>query len=157
MPDSATNDEVMSALRLAVLAVERSRRATAAELNIGISEMAALGHLHHDGALTPSDLGNRLNLSSGTMTALVDRLEETGLARRTPNPEDRRSHLIEITDDGSTKTRAVFKRFNSAGAGTLKRTTAEQRAWLVEILESLATEITAVADAIYEAVNASDE
>lgn len=57
--------------------------------------------------LTPSQIGERTFSSSATMTATLDALEYRGWVRRMPNPEDRRSLLIEITEEG----RAVTDRF----------------------------------------------
>ena len=56
-----------------------------------------------DGAgrpLTPSEISERTFRSSATMTSLLDALEREGWARRIPNPDDRRSVLVEITDEG---------------------------------------------------------
>src|SRR6476646_3880808 len=56
-----------------------------------------------DGAgrpLTPSEISERTFHSSATMTSLLDALEREGWARRVPNPDDRRSVLMEITDEG---------------------------------------------------------
>ena len=63
---------------------------------IGHSEMAALEHLQRAGGegLTPTRLGERLGLSSGAITALVDRLEKAGHAERHPHPRDRRSSVV---------------------------------------------------------------
>ena len=59
---------VTGALRELLLAMESARSALAAELEVGTSEIAALGHLHADGALTPSELGRRMDLTSGSVT-----------------------------------------------------------------------------------------
>ena len=39
-------------------------------------------------------------MSPGAVTALVDRLEARGYAERIPNPEDRRSMLVRVTQKG---------------------------------------------------------
>jgi DNA-binding MarR family transcriptional regulator len=39
--------------------------------------------------------------SSGAMTNRLDRLEEAGLVRRLPDPDDRRGVLVELTDNGA--------------------------------------------------------
>jgi DNA-binding MarR family transcriptional regulator len=39
-------------------------------------------------------------LSSGAITNRIDRLEERGLVRRTPDPADRRGVLVELTPAG---------------------------------------------------------
>lgn len=51
-------------------------------------------------ALTPSEVSARLTVTSATVTGLLDTLEARGLAQRRPHPNDRRSVLVEITDDG---------------------------------------------------------
>jgi DNA-binding MarR family transcriptional regulator len=54
------------------------------------------------------ELSRALVMSSGGMTNLLDRLEERGLVRRAPDPEDRRSVLVELTAAGKkTVDRAV--------------------------------------------------
>jgi DNA-binding MarR family transcriptional regulator len=63
----------------------------ARDLGLTVSEMAACDHLHLDGPLTPGELRVRLGLSSGAVTALIDRLGERGYVERRPNPGDRRS------------------------------------------------------------------
>ena len=51
-------------------------------------------------ALTPSDVTTRLTVTTATVTGLLDTLETRQLARRRPHPNDRRSVLVEITDEG---------------------------------------------------------
>lgn len=73
------------------------------ELTLGASQTVAQALAILDGAsepLTPSEIGERMLVSSATMTSLLDTLERRGWVRRTPNPDDRRSLLIEITDEG---------------------------------------------------------
>ena len=73
------------------------------EATLGTSQIVAQALAVLDGAgepLTPSQIGERLIVSSATMTSLLDTLEQRGWVRRTPNPDDRRSLLIEITDAG---------------------------------------------------------
>jgi DNA-binding MarR family transcriptional regulator len=53
-----------------------------------------------DEPLTPSEISDRTLISSATMTSTLDRLARQGWIRRLPNPEDRRSVLVEITDEG---------------------------------------------------------
>jgi DNA-binding MarR family transcriptional regulator len=59
-----------------------------------------LGQLRDHGALSPSELGDRLIVTRATVTGLIDSLERRGFVRRTPNPADRRSLLVEITPSG---------------------------------------------------------
>ena len=60
-----------------VLAAYRHRTAVARRLHMGESEIAALTHLAQ-GGMTPGELGRRMQLTSGGMTALLHRLHRAG-------------------------------------------------------------------------------
>jgi DNA-binding MarR family transcriptional regulator len=47
--------------------------------------------------LEPSVIAERLLVTTGSMTSLLDNLEKRGLIRRLPHPDDRRKLLIDIT------------------------------------------------------------
>ncbi|MGG7306072.1 MarR family winged helix-turn-helix transcriptional regulator [Curtobacterium sp. AB451] len=51
--------------------------------------------------VTPKQAGEYLELSTGAMTSLIDRLEQRGHIERRPNPADRRSILVHLTASGS--------------------------------------------------------
>ena len=50
-------------------------------------------------ALAPGVIAERLVVTTGSMTSLLDNLEKRGLIRRLPHPDDRRKLLIDITPD----------------------------------------------------------
>jgi DNA-binding MarR family transcriptional regulator len=92
--------DAMSAF--AVLRAENSRllSALAASLKIAATDFRALFHIASTDQVTPKHIAEHLGLTTGAMTALVDRIEGAGLAQRVPNPSDRRSLLVELTDAG---------------------------------------------------------
>jgi len=47
-----------------------------------------------------ADVVTVFGLRGSTATAVLDRMEERGLITRTPNPDDRRSFLLELTAEG---------------------------------------------------------
>ena len=53
-----------------------------------------------DHCMSPGELADDLELSTGEMTSRVDRLEKLGLVRRAPDPDDRRGVRVELTDEG---------------------------------------------------------
>lgn len=59
-----------------------------------------LNKIIQDGEQRLTDLAEELDLTSGAITALCDKLEEKGLAVRKRNQEDRRIILLDITEDG---------------------------------------------------------
>jgi DNA-binding MarR family transcriptional regulator len=63
-------------------------------------EWKVLGSLRHGESSSPGELCDALELSSGAMTNRLDRLEEAGLVRRAPDPDDRRGVKLELTEAG---------------------------------------------------------
>ena len=80
-------------MRLSAALLSMSTR-VASDMQLNPSEMVAMQHLRLDGPLVLGELRRRVNLTSGAMTTLVDRLERHGLVRREPHPSDRRSTLV---------------------------------------------------------------
>jgi DNA-binding MarR family transcriptional regulator len=107
------------AIRDLVLGWERYREAVADDLGIGPSEVVALGLLYQGGPHTPSDIGQRLNLTSGSVTALLDRLEGAAFVARTPNPDDRRSLLATLTPAGRHAMQWFWDQLDEMIAGAL--------------------------------------
>ena len=52
--------------------------------------------------LTPTELAKHRMMTSGEMTAALDRLERKGFIQRLPNPADRRGSLVRLTATGLT-------------------------------------------------------
>lgn len=50
--------------------------------------------------LAMGELSKRLMVSNGNLTGLIDRLVQEGLVSRTPLPNDRRTHLVKLTETG---------------------------------------------------------
>ena len=64
------------------------------ELTVNPTDLTAMQHLIVAGSLTPTALAQRLGLSSGAVTTVIDRLESLGHVHRTPNPDDRRGTIV---------------------------------------------------------------
>jgi DNA-binding MarR family transcriptional regulator len=91
--------------RVIVLAqhVEEGVEAALAKHNLTLGQFDILATLRRRGprgGLTPSQLLESVLLSSGGMTARLDKLEEAGLILRTPDADDRRMVVIELTPKG---------------------------------------------------------
>jgi DNA-binding MarR family transcriptional regulator len=66
-------------------------------LGINRTDSRALDILEQHGSMSAGDLAQASRLTSGAITAVIDRLERAGLARRVPDPTDRRRVLVELT------------------------------------------------------------
>ena len=49
--------------------------------------------------LEPGIIAERLIITAGSVTSVLDTLEKRGLVRRMPHPTDRRKLLVDVTDD----------------------------------------------------------
>jgi DNA-binding MarR family transcriptional regulator len=98
MPE-APGESIRQLLNRRDLASARHRAAMSRRLGLSDSEMLAVAHLAQHGRLSPTALAQLLDLSSGGITALVQRLESAGHLVRQRHPTDRRSVLVELSGE----------------------------------------------------------
>jgi DNA-binding MarR family transcriptional regulator len=101
-------DAVRRLLNQRDLASARHRAAMSRRLGLSDTEMLAVAHLAQHGSLSPSTLGEMLALSSGGVTALVQRLASGRHVVRQRHPTDRRKVLIELSPELVERARAAF-------------------------------------------------
>ncbi|KVP53442.1 MarR family transcriptional regulator [Burkholderia ubonensis] len=104
-PDlDASSMLVMGRLQEAALAIGRDRlNPLFARYGMQPGEFDVLATLRRGGApfaLTPTALYDALMMSSGGMTARIDRLQRAGWVERRPNPADGRGTLVALTEAG---------------------------------------------------------
>jgi DNA-binding MarR family transcriptional regulator len=97
MVKTPTPAELQEQLHDFGLARDRLLIGLARSTSLSQLDLHALEHLEASGALTPRQLQQRLGLTSGAVTALIDRLERVGWVARAPNPDDRRSVLVGLS------------------------------------------------------------
>ena len=66
------------------------------------------------GPITPTELARRLGMAPTTVSSWLVRLEHEGVASRHANPDDGRSQLVELTEDGRRELQAVMPDFGRA-------------------------------------------
>jgi DNA-binding MarR family transcriptional regulator len=107
---SRSSREALAArLRLAVARTARRLRQEAGG-GLSPSQTAALATIDRHGPLTPSELAAHERVQRPTIARLLGRMEEDGLVVRAADPNDRRSALITLSDDGRALLRAVRTR-----------------------------------------------
>jgi DNA-binding MarR family transcriptional regulator len=87
--------------------------------------------------LAPGVIAERLLVTSGTMTALLDTLERRGLVRRTPHPTDRRKLLIDITPEARRLVNAMLPRVHAAFRDIFAPLNEGERAVLIDLFGRL--------------------
>ncbi len=74
------------------------RNAIGRKLGLNITDIGCINFLFIKGASTPTELAQYTGLTTGSTTAMLDRLEKAGLIVRKPNPADRRGLLVEVQE-----------------------------------------------------------
>jgi MarR family transcriptional regulator, 2-MHQ and catechol-resistance regulon repressor len=72
------------------------------------TEFAVLELLYHKGDQPMQQIGGKILLASGSITYVVDKLEQKGMLKRIACPKDRRVTYAQITEDGKTFIQDVF-------------------------------------------------
>jgi DNA-binding MarR family transcriptional regulator len=96
-------------------------------------EVLALEHLGMDGPLGPTELGRRLAVTTGAVTALLDRLARRDYIRREPHPQDRRrlrpmvADVVRLVRSLPREERALISRFLTDLSEIVERHSSEQR------------------------------
>jgi DNA-binding MarR family transcriptional regulator len=112
----------------------RARRAGTPQV-----ELAALEHLVVHGGLTPGELGHRLGLTSGGVTALTGRLIDAGYVRRARHPSDGRMRVLGVTEAGEEHLRAHVEPARKAADTVLERLSDSDAELVARSLEALAS------------------
>jgi DNA-binding MarR family transcriptional regulator len=103
-----------------------------------------------EGPWTPTGLAARLEMPLSTMLFRLGRLERRGHAERFPNPDDGRSYLIRLTDEGQRllgQARPAFRAYAEAVEGRLGSELVESlRAGLDELRQAVAAELEGRSD-----------
>src|SRR5205814_8358217 len=79
------------------------------KLGLGFSDFAVLETLLHKGPTPVSAIGQRVYLTSGSITTAVDRLEARGLVERCDHPDDRRARMVHLTGPGRELIETAFE------------------------------------------------
>lgn len=92
-------DQVIIALRRVIRAVDLHSRTLAASHGLTGPQALILKALQDD-SLTAGALAKSVSLSQGTVTDILNRLEQKELIKRVRDTNDRRKVMVEITHDG---------------------------------------------------------
>jgi DNA-binding MarR family transcriptional regulator len=125
--------EFIAAIRASQTATDAFDHAVADYVGLDRTAYRCLDILDQAGPMTAGRLAERARLSPGAMTALLDRLEERGFARRTRDTKDRRRVLVEVTLELRQMAAQLYGTPDE-GADALAAYTNEQLEFLISFL-----------------------
>jgi MarR family 2-MHQ and catechol resistance regulon transcriptional repressor len=127
---------LMKAHRSMVRHAERS----IVSLDMCISDFGVLEVLLHKGPQSVSEIGRRVDLTSGSITTAIDRLEKRGLGlvARAADASDRRARVVHLTRDGRARITKEFARHKDAMDRAAHGLSKAERGTLIALLRKLA-------------------
>ena len=91
--------------------------------------------IHRKGPLTAGQLAELTGLTTGAVTGLIDRLEKVGVARRQPDPNDRRRVIIEPLPGWEARTSPLFDSMVEAMTEAMSAYNDEELALILDFLK----------------------
>jgi DNA-binding MarR family transcriptional regulator len=145
--------ELVAATRASQVATDKMDDAGSRALGVNRTDGRCLDVIQQTGRISAGDLAERAGLTSGSITAVVDRLEAKGFVRRVADPEDRRKVLLEVTDEMEHRARELWGPLAHRGIPELEKLTVGEIEVLIrymrfatELNETRAAEIRAELD-----------
>ena len=111
--------------------------ATAGGGDADLRDFVVLDALADRDSLSQVDLAERLGINRTVMVAVIDRLEKSGHVRRTRNPDNRRSYVLSLTDEGRSALAAARRAVAARDRRLTEALTDPERARLDELLSRL--------------------
>jgi MarR family 2-MHQ and catechol resistance regulon transcriptional repressor len=121
-------------------AMEAQAERSIAGLGLCGSDFGVLEALLHKGPLPVKALGEKVLLTSGSMTAAVDRLERRGWVTRKNDPVDRRSRIVQLTPEGRKTIEDLFAEHKRDMEHAASGLSDEERVELIGLLRKLGQE-----------------
>ena len=118
-------------------AVERIDQQSIADTCLCVSDFAIMEALLHKGPLQIGQVGEKVLLTSGSMTAAVNRLERNGYVKRIKKFEDARCCEVALTRKGRKIIETAYPKHEKNLEKLAEGLTPEERNELVRLLKKL--------------------
>lgn len=105
------------------------------QLNISYSEFRLLNLFNFQQYYTVKELAEKLDITSGAITQIVTNLEKKKLVDRKIVPEDRRSIIVHLTQEGKELVKRINKELTSIHEEILSKFREREREILIHTLE----------------------
>jgi DNA-binding MarR family transcriptional regulator len=138
--DYSAKDVAMAVRRLDLM-MSQMHLEMSGRLGLSPGELLALAHLSVAGSLGPTELTHRLQMTTGAMTAMLDRLTERGYVIREPHASDRRRVVVRLSDEGRDRIFAQVHGMADRIVAISSRLRADERRSVVRYIEEISAAI----------------
>lgn len=118
-------------------AVQERIKLEMSENNLTITEFSVLEVLYHKGKQTIQQVGHSILITSGSMTYVIDKLEQRGLLQRSACPEDRRVIHVTLTENGKELMEAIMPKHHELVDYMLGALSNDEAETLVKLLNKI--------------------
>ncbi len=130
-------------------ALDSNRHRIAKEAGVTGSELRALSRVAEAGSITPKELADSMEMTTGAVTAISTRLVDATLMRRVDHPNDRRSLLLELTPWGDEVMKQIYCEFDAALAVVTKDMAEADLRGCSTLLRSAADELVPLDSSVF--------
>lgn len=109
---------------------------TAERLGINRTDLNCLDIIERRGGVTAGELATDAGLTTGAVTAVIDRLERAGYARRVRDDEDRRRVKVEVTPKLQREAASIYGPMTEEWLAVMNRATTEQLRLMLEFMRA---------------------
>ena len=117
--------------------VEQVDRRSIADTGLSLSDFQIMEVLLHKGPLPINTIGEKVLLTSGSMTAAVNRLDRKGLVQRAQDPSDGRCYFVHLTKAGRGVIKKAYDRHTRNLEKMVEVLNPEERDELVRLLKKI--------------------
>ena len=136
-PSGEAATRVWIVLWKAAHAIEQNAVRSISASDLGLSEFAVLEVLLHKGPQPVNVIGKKVLLSSGSITAAIDRLVSKKLVRRTAHRGDLRARIVQLTARGQRLIERAFQQHASDMEETMAVLKSSERTELTRLLKKV--------------------
>ena len=127
-------EELSNEVRISQNATDRFDQAVADALGINRTDLRCIDILGREGAVTAGFLAEATGLTTGSVTTVIDRLEQRGFAQRVRDSKDRRRVLVDLTAEAHDIGSAFYSEHTRYGMNLARRYTEKELQLLVEFV-----------------------
>jgi len=124
------------------------RNATSRKLDLNTADMECLSLLFLKNISTPTELSRYTGLTTGSTTAMLNRLEKAKLITRKPNPNDGRGILIEVSENLSETLRPTFADIQKVQNKLIASYSAKELKTIADFLTRFARNVKAYTESV---------
>lgn len=137
----------LTVLLRASQSIEEVLRKDMQKYGLNMTEFAVLELLYHKGEQPIQKIGEKILITSGSITYVVDKLEKKGFVERVACPSDRRVTFATITATGITFMKEIFPQHEKKVAQIFEVLDTTQQQQFIEMSKAVgfhAKELTAI-------------